>query len=73
MTSEPLCLLTLYKDLGDFGVTGTESTIDFKSVCVVEERTSQWEKDFLSKRKEEDKFFLIVVYLYVLTKTWSKP
>lgn len=41
MTSGPLCLLTLYKDLGDFGVTGTESTIDFKSVCIVEERASQ--------------------------------
>lgn len=50
-------LLTLYKDLRDFGVTGAESTIDFKPVCVVQERASQWEKDFLSKVKEENKHF----------------
>lgn len=50
-------LLTLYKDLRDFGVTGTESTVDFKPVCIVQERASQWEKDFLSKVKKEDKYF----------------
>lgn len=40
-------LLTLYQDLGDFGVTGAESTVDLEAVCVVEEGASQREKDFL--------------------------
>lgn len=42
-------LLTLYEDLRDFGVAGAESTVDFKTVCIVQERASQREEDFLSK------------------------
>lgn len=42
-------LLTLYEDLRDFGVAGAESAVDFKTVCIVEERASQREKDFLRK------------------------
>lgn len=33
-------LLTLYEDLRDFGVAGAESTVDFKTVCIVQERAS---------------------------------
>lgn len=40
-------LLTLYEDLRDFGVTGAESTVDFETVCIVEEGASQGEQDFL--------------------------
>lgn len=40
-------LLTLYKDFRDFGVAGTESTVDFKTVCIVQERASQGEENFL--------------------------
>lgn len=40
-------LLTLYEDLRDFGVAGAESTVDFKTVCIVQERASQGEEDFL--------------------------
>lgn len=46
-------LLTLYEDLRDFGVAGAESTVDFKTVCVVQERASQGEEDFLRKRDEK--------------------
>lgn len=42
-----LRLLTLYKDLRDFGVAGAKSTVDFKTVCIVQERASQGEEDFL--------------------------
>lgn len=42
-------LLTLYEDLRDFGVAGAESAVDLKTVCIVEERASQREKDFLRK------------------------
>lgn len=48
-------LLTLYEDLRDFGVTGAESTVDFKTVCIVEERASQGEEDFLWKKKEKER------------------
>lgn len=40
-------LLTLYEDLRDFCVAGAESTVDFKTVCIVQERASQGEEDFL--------------------------
>ena len=40
-------LLTLYEDLGDFGVAGAESTVDFKAVCIVQEGASKGEEDFL--------------------------
>lgn len=43
-------VLTLYEDLGDFGVTGAESAVDFKTVCIVEEGAAQREEDFLWKR-----------------------
>lgn len=46
-------LLTLYEDLWDFGVAGTESTVDFKTVCIVQERASQREEDFLWKKKTQ--------------------
>lgn len=46
-------LLTLYKDLRDFGVAGAESTVDFKTVCIVQERASQGEKYFLWKKEEK--------------------
>lgn len=46
-------LLTLYEDLGDFGVAGAESTVDFKAVCIVQERASQGEEDFLRKGEEK--------------------
>lgn len=42
--------LTLYEDLGDFGVTGAESTVDLKTICIVEEGAAQREEDFLWKR-----------------------
>lgn len=42
--------LTLYEDLGDFGVTGTESTVDLKTICIVEEGAAQREEDFLWRR-----------------------
>lgn len=45
-------LLTLYKDLRDFGVAGAESTVDLKTVCIVQERASQGEEDFLWKTEE---------------------
>jgi len=44
-------LLTLYKNLWDFGVAGAESTVDFKAVCVVQKRASQGEEDFLGNKK----------------------
>lgn len=44
-------VLTLYEDLGDFGVTGAESTVDFKTVCIVEEGATQREENFLWKQK----------------------
>lgn len=40
-------LLTLHEDLRDFGVAGTESTVDLKPVCIVQERASEGEEDFL--------------------------
>ncbi len=40
-------LLTLYEHLGDFGVAGAKSTVDFKTVCIVQERASQRKEDFL--------------------------
>lgn len=43
-------VLTLDEDLGDFGVTGAESTVDFKTVCIVEEGAAQGEEYFLRKR-----------------------
>lgn len=46
-------LLTLYEDLRDFGVAGAESTVDFKTVCIVQERTSQREEDFLWKGEDK--------------------
>lgn len=46
-------LLTLYEDLRDFGVTGAESTVDFKTVCIVQERASQGEEYFLLKKEEK--------------------
>lgn len=42
-------LLTLYKDLRDFGVAGTESTVDFKTVCIVQEGASEGKENFLQK------------------------
>lgn len=42
--------LTLYEDLGDFGVTGAESAVDLKTVCIVEEGATQREEDFLRKQ-----------------------
>lgn len=39
--------LTLYEDLGDFGVAGTESAVDFKTVCIVEEGASEGEENLL--------------------------
>lgn len=47
------CVLTLYEDLGDFGVTGAESAVDFKTVCIVEEGAAQREEDFLWTRDFE--------------------
>lgn len=46
-------LLTLYEDLRDFGVAGAESTVDFKTVCIVQERASQGKQDFLWEREEK--------------------
>lgn len=40
-------LLTLHEDLRDFGVAGAESTVDLKPVCIVQERASEGEEDFL--------------------------
>lgn len=42
-------LLTLHEDLRDFGVAGAESTVDLKTVCIVQERASEGEEDFLYK------------------------
>lgn len=44
--------LTLYEDLGDFGVTGAESTVDLKAICVVEEGAAQREEDFLGEQEQ---------------------
>ena len=46
-------LLTLYEDLRDFGVAGAESTVDFETVGIVQERASQREEDFLWRRKNQ--------------------
>lgn len=43
--------LTLHEDLGDFGVTGAESTVDLKTIRVVEEGAAQREEDFLRERE----------------------
>lgn len=41
------CLLTLNENLWDFGMAGAESAVDFKTICIVEERASQGEEHFL--------------------------
>lgn len=43
--------LTLYEDLGDFGVTGAESTVDLETICIVEEGAAQREENFLWKTR----------------------
>lgn len=40
-------LLTLYEDLRDFGVAGAEGAVEFEAICIVQERASEGEEDFL--------------------------
>lgn len=53
---------TFGEDFRDFCMAGTESTVNFEAVCIVEERASKREQHFLWRGRGRE--FTIVLDVY---------